>query len=118
MLEASNNPSTIEQLSIELGIAAPYMEEEVRLLTEATLLKKIGDKYITSLFIADKECQLDMYKAMRQFSKERSAMVDKIADDMIPELRALGTVRNDMTDADIKWWLVIHIIDFCVGETG
>ena len=29
LLQASNNPSTLEELSIELGIALPYMEEEV-----------------------------------------------------------------------------------------
>ena len=32
LLEASNNPSTIEELAMELGIAVPYMEEEVKIL--------------------------------------------------------------------------------------
>jgi len=46
LLQASNNPSTIEELSIELGIALPYMEEEVKLLCKATLLEKTGDKLV------------------------------------------------------------------------
>ena len=48
LLQASNNPSTIEELSIELGIALPYMEEEVEVLHRATLLEKKKDKYITN----------------------------------------------------------------------
>ena len=46
LLQANNNPSTLEELSIELGVALPYMEEEVNLLHQATLLEKQGDKYI------------------------------------------------------------------------
>jgi hypothetical protein len=32
LLEASNNPSTAEELSVALGIALPYMEEEIKIL--------------------------------------------------------------------------------------
>ena len=65
LLQASNNPSTIEELSIELGIALPYMEEEVRILHRATLLEKQGDKYITNFFILDKDCRIEIYHALR-----------------------------------------------------
>jgi len=61
LLEASNNPSTIEELAMELGIAVPYMEEEVEILEKSELLKKIdGDKYITSFFIEPRECQEEL----------------------------------------------------------
>ena len=43
LLHASNNPSTLEELSVELGIALPYMEEEVSILHRATLLEKQAD---------------------------------------------------------------------------
>lgn len=58
LCEANNNPSTMEELSMQLGIALPYMEEEINLLLDAELLKKIDNKrYITNFFIAPKECQ-------------------------------------------------------------
>ena len=72
LLEASNNPSTLEQLSVELGIALPYVEEEVELLCKAALLKKDGDKYLTNFFIQSKECQMDICLAKKTHS-------DKIA---------------------------------------
>ena len=62
LLQASNNPSTIEELSIELGIALPYMEEEVNILHHATLLEKQGDKYITNFFILDKDCRIEVLR--------------------------------------------------------
>jgi hypothetical protein len=37
-LEAYNNPSTIEELSLALGIAAPYIEDELINLLESELI--------------------------------------------------------------------------------
>ena len=113
LLEASNNPSTLEELSIELGIAMPYMEEEVSLLEKMTLLKKLDQgKYITNFFIADKETQLSVYMAMRHLSKKRSEMLDTIVSETISDVRARGIVKNDMTDGELKWWLIIHAVDY------
>ncbi len=114
LIHACNNPCTIEELSIELGIATPYMEEEVALLEKGTLLKKLDDKYITNFFIVDKEARLAEYAAMRKSSKQRSEMIDTIISDILPEMRALGIAKNGMSDNDIKWWAVIHAVDFII----
>ena len=48
------NECSIEDYSIELGIARPYIEEIVNRLVEVTLLKKEGNKYITNFAFIDK----------------------------------------------------------------
>lgn len=123
LLEASNNPSTIEELSVELGTAAPYMEEEAELLVDATLLKKIGNKYVTDFVILSRECQLQLYQAQRRTSKERSAMINTIVDESLEKIRSLGIVRGTMSDDDLKWWVVMYAVDYfltclegCRGE--
>jgi RNA polymerase sigma factor (sigma-70 family) len=115
LLQSSNNPSTIEELSMELGIAAPYMEEEVSLLEEATLLKKLDNsKYITNFFISDMECQMDVYLANRRTSKERSALLDRMISDLLPMIKQLNIVRNGMSDDDFKWLLLLSALDHTV----
>ncbi|MCM1365568.1 MAG: sigma-70 family RNA polymerase sigma factor [Ruminococcus sp.] len=47
-LEAYGNPSSAEELSLELGVALPYMENELEYLTRETFLIKNGNKYQTS----------------------------------------------------------------------
>ncbi len=111
LLQANNNPSTIAELSIELGIAAPYMEEEVKLLTDATLLREVGGKYISNFFIADKECQLCVYNAQRRDSKQRSRMFDALIDSSMGEIKKLGIMRSGMRDIDFKWLLLTRAID-------
>lgn len=116
LLEASNNPSTLEELSVELGIAMPYMEEEVAILERATLLKKMGNKYITNFFIQDKDTQHAVYKCLRNGSVECTAELDQIIVDSMTAIRALGVVRNNMSDNDLKWWLVPHTVGLIIDE--
>lgn len=111
LLEMDNNPLTMEQLAIECGVAMPYMEEEVKLLLDATLLQKVGNKYVTNIFIASKECQYEIWEAQREHSEERSQIIDTIVSDSLGRFRELGIVKNDMSDNDLKWWAVIFAVD-------
>ncbi len=114
LLEASDNPSTLEELAIELGIAMPYMEEQVDLLTEATLLKKVGDKYITNFFIQDKELQHALYRLLTENTKDRSALFHRIVNDSIAGVRALATASKAVSDDDLQWYLLPALVDLTV----
>ena len=71
LCEANNNPSTVEELSVALGIALPYMEEEVAILTEYELLKKLEDgRYITNFFIYPAECLNEINKELCTYSEK------------------------------------------------
>lgn len=123
LLQASNNPSTLEELSIELGVALPYMEEEVEILLKATLLKKIGEKYITDFFILDKECRLEIFYALRNTAKNRSRLIREFIDDSITEIRNLGIAGDHIDNNTIRWWLIPNIIDYLIevsvkGQNG
>ncbi len=118
LLHASNNPSTLEELSVELGVALPYMEEEVEILHRATLLEKQGDKYITNFFILEKECRIEVYHALRKGARERSRLIGEFMDDSMRDIRALGIAGEHLGDNVIRWWLVPHVIDSVTQHMG
>lgn len=117
LLQASNNPSTLEELSIELGIALPYMEEEVNILHRATLLEKQGDKYITNFFILDKDCRIEVYYALRKTARERSRLIREFIDDSITNIRTLGIAGDNLDDNTIRWWLTPDLIDYLIKNS-
>lgn len=117
LLQASNNPSTAEELSVELGIALPYMEEEIALLQNATLLEKQGDKYITNFFILDRDCRLDIYNTLRRGAGERSALLRELIADTEESIAALGMLGAHMTGEPLRWWLIPHITDMLIDDT-
>ena len=118
LLQASNNPSTAEELSVELGIALPYMEEEIDILHKGTLLEKCGDKYVTNFVILDKESRLDIYNILRKGSCERSKDIREMIDECLPDIRKLFIGTEHISDNEVKWWLVPHIIDRYIDEIG
>ena len=117
LLQASNNPSTVEELSVELGVALPYMEEEVEMLYNATLLEKQGDKYITNFFILDKDCQMKIYDALKCGSAERSQLIEEFMDEAIDDIRNLGIAGDHIDDNIIRLWLLPHLIDRLIEVT-
>lgn len=106
-----NNPCTIEDYSLELGIARPYVEEIVSRLTDVTLLKKEGNKYITNFAFIDKAVLnkiLDtkakysniIYKQLKKFVLENI--------DIYKSYMKLSNIENDK----LMWTLLLYIMFF------
>ena len=51
LIAAYRTPSTADELAVEIGLALPYMEDELEHLTYNELLRKKGKKYETNVFI-------------------------------------------------------------------
>ena len=77
LLAAYRNPSTAEELAMEVGVALPYMEEELSTLAEATLMKKSGNQYETNIFIVSAEAQEKIYAHLRGITPELTKAVIK-----------------------------------------
>lgn len=77
MLAAYRTPATAEELAMEVGVALPYMEEELSTLVDATLMKKNGNKYETNIFIVSAEAQEKICAHVRGIAPELTkAIVD------------------------------------------
>ena len=70
LIAAYRTPSTAEELAMEVGVALPYMEEELRALVEATLMKKNGNQYETNFFIVSAEAQEKIYAHLQGLAPE------------------------------------------------
>lgn len=79
-LEAYGEAKTAEELSLELGIALPYMESELEFLTNQTFLIKEKNKYITSFPIISKEAQMETDKLYNEGAKAVYPMITRIVD--------------------------------------
>ena len=70
LLAAYRTPSTAEELAMEVGVALPYMEEELRALVDATLMKKNGNQYETNFFIVSAEAQEKIHAHLQGLAPE------------------------------------------------
>lgn len=55
MFACYNDKLTAEQISLEIGVSLPYMEDKLAELCEYELLKKDGNRYYTNIVIFTKD---------------------------------------------------------------
>ena len=110
LCEANNNASTVEELSMELGIAMPYMEEEVELLVKSELLRRLDDgRYITNFFISPKECQNEANELSCQFAERNYRAIWDAAGRVLEKGRGSGVLGGVVSHADAQAYLAFFI---------
>lgn len=112
-LEAYGNPSTAEELSIELGVALPYMEDELNYLTEQTFLIRKGNKYETSFPIIGKDVQEKIWNYNSCIAERLTGLLEKLLDDYsrVCETYGIRYYGTYTTYEDAKWVLLMRAFD-------
>ncbi|MBE6575396.1 MAG: sigma-70 family RNA polymerase sigma factor [Ruminococcaceae bacterium] len=110
-LETYGNPQTAEELSLELGIALPYMEDELEFLVREQLLTKSENKYQTAFDIISKEEQRKMHDSNRKVQKLLTNKICELIDTYICEDGS--KVNYDYVGYEAaKWTLIVRAFDW------
>ncbi len=117
-LEAYGNPSTAEELSIELGIALPYMEDELTYLTEQTFLIKRENKYETSFPIIGKDVQEKIWNYNSRLSEKLAGLFENLVDNYSKACETHGIkYYGEYTTYEVaKWVLLMRTFDVLAHE--
>ena len=111
LFHSYNNPCTIEDYSLELGIARPYIEEIVNRLVEVTLLKKEGNKYITNFAFIDKNTMNEIKTIKKKYSKNISKGLIDFTTNYIDEYK--GNLHMSNPDkGKLMWSLLLYTMFF------
>lgn len=103
LLSAYYIPMTVRELSLELGVASVYLEDEINLLEKYGLIKAKGGKYQTNLIIYTDDYINEFNKtAERLYTSE----VEKILQSVkakLPSIRRLGFKGSGLDDNCLMW---------------
>lgn len=113
LLAAYRNPMTAEELALELGVALPYLEEEIAVLEKEPLLRKNGKKYETMIYIMSADVQRRLYD---KISAVAPAMLGAIKEYLAlrDELYAKNNLRWNIgaqPAEDMRWTLLMRAVD-------
>lgn len=109
-LEVYENPETAEEIAIALGIALPYMEDELNFLLYEQLLRKEGNRYCTNFCIVSREQQRKTFEASKKIQMPLTEKLCTLIDLYI----ANGGVRANIGYVgyeNAKWALLVRIFD-------
>lgn len=106
LLAAYYTPMSAEELSMELGVSMPYLEDEIQALERAGVLVKTGNAYQTNLVIITGDYETE-------FNKNTSAVYQGVAERifettkaLLPQVRQLKFHGNDYDDNRLLFGLL------------
>jgi len=110
-LETYENPQTAEELALEIGLALPYMEDELEFLVREQLLIKVENKYQTAFRIISKEEQRQKYDNNKKIQKVLTGKICELLDTYMNEDGS--KVNCDFVGYEAaKWTLIMHAFDW------
>ncbi len=110
-LEVYENPETAEELALELGIALPYMEDELEFLCREELIRKIGNKYETIFKIITREEQLKIHNENIKHTKEITSKLCEMIDLYMMEVNKKIDITS-VSYENAKWLLLMRFFDY------
>ena len=106
MLAAYEKPLTAEELSIELGVAMPYLEEELEILESAELIKRIGTKYQTNIVIITDAFEKNFIKSVNSIYTKAAKEIFESSKSLLDKVRQLKFKGNDLDDNRLLWLII------------
>lgn len=113
LLAAYRTPSTADDLAVELGVALPYMEDELEKMIATTLLRKNGNKYETNIFIVSANAQERIYSNLRKIAPALTKAVTTLLDYEVKCNNENSPYWNEgyQPYEDAKWALLMRLVD-------
>lgn len=112
LIAAYRNPMSLEELCLDLGIAMPYMEEEVKLLVGQTLLKEVAKgRFETDFIIVDKAAQTNIFNHLERMAESFCPLLLSLLDEEIDSIRAIDFIGNRLSDDFLYWTLLPVAVD-------
>lgn len=113
LLSAYEKPLTAEEIALDIGVALPYTQAELDDLVYNTLMKKVGDKYATRLFIMSNEAQEKQTESLIKIAAPLTAKMIELLEYKIKCWEENGSRWHEGYQAyeDMKWALLMDTVD-------
>lgn len=110
LLHSYDNPCSLEDYAIEMGISIPYIENIVNQLEDATLLiKDKNKKYLTNFIMVDKNTEIKVLKLLKNRAKEYTSLIVDYCEKHFSEWAKL--VDNPLLDDNKLMWTYLFNIN-------
>lgn len=115
---AYDNPVTIEELSLALGVGTPYLENEIAILVDSGVIRVNNGKYSSNIAVLTGEFEKAMLEAVRNGLTDDVAIISERLKSKIAAVRELRFKGCEKTDERILWLEVYETLDAALGKVN
>lgn len=102
VLAAYDAPIDIKSLSNELGVSAPYLEDELDILLEYEILRKVGDKVQTDIIIFTEEYDKTVNGIFKNIASAAAEKLIPELEKILPEMKKYN-FGIELDENSLKW---------------
>jgi DNA-binding MarR family transcriptional regulator len=111
LLAAYYEPLSITELSLELGVASSWLEDEIKILLEHDLIKLTGSgKYQTNIIIFTPEYEKEVYNATKELYAPVAESLYKFIIEKENEIRSLGFLGSEFSKNRLYWSVITPVL--------
>jgi RNA polymerase sigma-70 factor (ECF subfamily) len=112
-LVCHDEQKTVSEISLETGVPAVYIEEELSLLMDAgVMISPAKSKYRTNLFILKRNVLAQIKEQFLKLHEAYIPTVISVFDEYLPRLKQQGLFKHDVPDGRYVWFFADKIADF------
>lgn len=101
---AYDRPMSISEISVETGVPAVYLEDEIKILMDVNLMQEpVKGKYQTSFFILKREIYQMIIDEFGKYMPDYADKAEAMFIYALPHLRNLGVFQTEVSDSRYKW---------------
>lgn len=109
MIAAYEKPKTMEELSLEMGVSVPYLEDEVVLLEKTELLVKKGKAYQSNIVLYDEQWRKSTYDRSVSMLCDKLPELKKLVDEGVSYLEKTDYCY-EAADLNTRRWFILMLI--------
>lgn len=106
LLSAYDKPMSVSELSLELGVAAVYLEEEIAILEKMDVIKKSGDKYQTNIIILRNDFEKKAIEYIKPLCREAAEKIKNEFEKIKSEIQKIDYYGKNSEENDFKWTFI------------
>ncbi len=105
VLSCSNDNLTPEGISLETGIPLPYLDDEIRELTDKKLLIRNGNSYSANIIIINRECTEEICRKAAGKYEDIANKIITFENSYMDEYRNTNFYGADFSENTLRWQL-------------
>ena len=109
LLACYNDRCTAEEISLQIGVAVPYLEKDLKALCEHNVLTCRGGRYETSIVIFTREFVREADTKTQPFQQEIAGIIETGLHEKLADIKAIG-FDPGVEDSNLLRWHVAAIL--------
>ena len=114
LLACYNDRCTAEEISLQIGVAVPYLEKHLKALCEHNVLTCRGGRYETSIVIFTKEFAREADAKMLPFQQEIAEIIKKCLNEKLDAIIGIGFDPGAEDENLLKWHIAAILLEKAV----